>query len=584
MFPECLDASLAEPPHSEPLSVIYDADDDDDLQLAQLSRPYELQQSAFKLYCPRPIYPIDHYNTPTLTPFRSGYRTPVSAPFLSTDSSPFAPVNKNDAYRTPPFSVNEFLGRIALSVIQRKCSEASLFNRMFNCRSTVKIEVEEEEDTKDVMALRYSWISHYKSQTDYTTRAHYLEKGVCSICEDRASGLHYGITTCEGCKGFFKRTVQNKRIYACVQTDSPGRCSIVRERRNRCQYCRFCRCLAEGMVLEAVREDRSPGGRNGAAIYNSYHQNRRRKLASRSESSSSPPSSPPSVVVAPCHSSDDLPIPDERRTQHLGTTKNLIEDMIEIDCIDRLINLKGLRVITAKESDANGPCHRLSRIGDEIVEQLVEWTKLLPFFTELPIDVHTHLLTQRWAELVLLSACFYALSHSNPQPAPPTAEDAVTTTTEDDEISLVDASVNLRILQRRLSTVMGKEIPLDHVEREAGSLVDKFTALLYTFSRLNLNIDAYVCLKAITLLNFTPPASGVSLMRESHIRKVRAIQDQFVKALQIQLIGEKDGGARLSDILTWLPLLHSAASVLLHSKMFYVPFLICKTPQPLPDL
>lgn len=33
-----------------------------------------------------------------------------------------------------------------------------------------------------------------------------------------------------------------------------------------------------------------------------------------------------------------------------------------------------------------------------------------------------------------------------------------------------------------------------------------------------------------------------------------------------------------------LPLLHSAASVLLHSKMFYVPFLICKTPQRLPDL
>lgn len=39
-------------------------------------------------------------------------------------------------------------------------------------------------------------------------------------------------------------------------------------------------------------------------------------------------------------------------------------------------------------------------VGDEIVEQLVEWTKQLPFFTELPIDVHTHLLTQRWAELV----------------------------------------------------------------------------------------------------------------------------------------------------------------------------------------
>ena len=31
---------------------------------------------------------------------------------------------------------------------------------------------------------------------------------ICNICEDKATGLHYGIITCEGCKGFFKRTVQ----------------------------------------------------------------------------------------------------------------------------------------------------------------------------------------------------------------------------------------------------------------------------------------------------------------------------------------------------------------------------------------
>lgn len=43
---------------------------------------------------------------------------------------------------------------------------------------------------------------------------------------------------------------------------------------------------------------------------------------------------------------------------------------------------------------------RLSRIGDEIVEQLVEWTKMLPFYNDLPIDVHTQLLTQRWSDLV----------------------------------------------------------------------------------------------------------------------------------------------------------------------------------------
>ena len=69
---------------------------------------------------------------------------------------------------------------------------------------------------------------------------------ICMICEDKATGLHYGIITCEGCKGFFKRTVQNKRVYTCV---ADGNCEINKAHRNRCQYCRFQKCLSRGMVL-----------------------------------------------------------------------------------------------------------------------------------------------------------------------------------------------------------------------------------------------------------------------------------------------------------------------------------------------
>lgn len=50
------------------------------------------------------------------------------------------------------------------------------------------------------------------------------------------------------CKGFFKRTVQNKRVYTCVS--GTGRCPMTKEQRNRCQYCRFQKCLQQGMVLE----------------------------------------------------------------------------------------------------------------------------------------------------------------------------------------------------------------------------------------------------------------------------------------------------------------------------------------------
>ena len=69
---------------------------------------------------------------------------------------------------------------------------------------------------------------------------------ICMICDDKATGLHYGIITCEGCKGFFKRTVQNKRVYTCV---ADGSCEINKAQRNRCQYCRFQKCLQKGMVL-----------------------------------------------------------------------------------------------------------------------------------------------------------------------------------------------------------------------------------------------------------------------------------------------------------------------------------------------
>ncbi len=79
--------------------------------------------------------------------------------------------------------------------------------------------------------------------------------GTCAICGDKGSGYHYSIYSCEGCKGFFKRTVQKDLQYKCREYQQ---CIINKQTRNQCQFCRFRKCLFVGMKREAVREDRTP--------------------------------------------------------------------------------------------------------------------------------------------------------------------------------------------------------------------------------------------------------------------------------------------------------------------------------------
>ncbi|KAM9780083.1 LOW QUALITY PROTEIN: nuclear receptor subfamily 5, group A, member 5, partial [Neosynchiropus ocellatus] len=81
----------------------------------------------------------------------------------------------------------------------------------------------------------------------------------CPVCGDKVSGYHYGLLTCESCKGFFKRSVQNNKHYTCAEQQS---CPVHLSQRKRCPYCRFQKCLAVGMKREAVRADRMRGGRN----------------------------------------------------------------------------------------------------------------------------------------------------------------------------------------------------------------------------------------------------------------------------------------------------------------------------------
>jgi len=55
--------------------------------------------------------------------------------------------------------------------------------------------------------------------------------------------------SCEGCKGFFKRTVRKELQYACRDEKN---CIVDKRQRNRCQYCRYQKCLSMGMKREGL--------------------------------------------------------------------------------------------------------------------------------------------------------------------------------------------------------------------------------------------------------------------------------------------------------------------------------------------
>jgi len=97
---------------------------------------------------------------------------------------------------------------------------------------------------------------------------------VCLVCSDRASGFHYGVLACEGCKGFFKRACKDKvksQDGGCCNLDQDfsdnsssgasskrqcvfgGSCEINVHTRNRCQHCRIQKCLELGMSKDGIK-------------------------------------------------------------------------------------------------------------------------------------------------------------------------------------------------------------------------------------------------------------------------------------------------------------------------------------------
>lgn len=68
----------------------------------------------------------------------------------------------------------------------------------------------------------------------------------CKVCRDHSSGKHYGIFACDGCAGFFKRSIRRNRQYVCKAKSEHG-CMVDKTHRNQCRSCRLAKCIQAGM-------------------------------------------------------------------------------------------------------------------------------------------------------------------------------------------------------------------------------------------------------------------------------------------------------------------------------------------------
>ncbi|XP_051964270.1 retinoic acid receptor RXR-alpha-B isoform X1 [Xyrauchen texanus] len=191
-----------------------------------------------------------------------------------------------------------------------------------------------------------------------------LTKHICAICGDRSSGKHYGVYSCEGCKGFFKRTVRKDLTYTCRDNKD---CIIDKRQRNRCQYCRYQKCLAMGMKREEKKE--SLTGHDAV-----QEERQRAKEQSEGEFSS-------------C-ANEDMPVEKILGAELAVEPKT--ETYVEAN-------------LGSPANSPNDPVTNICQAADKQLFTLVEWAKRIPHFSDLLLDDQVILLRAGWNELLIAS-------------------------------------------------------------------------------------------------------------------------------------------------------------------------------------
>ncbi|CAL8283446.1 unnamed protein product [Lota lota] len=283
----------------------------------------------------------------------------------------------------------------------------------------------------------------------------------CAVCQDYASGYHYGVWSCEGCKAFFKRSIQGHNDYICPATNQ---CTIDKNRRKSCQACRLRKCYQVGMMKCGVRRERcgyrgarqrrgggvgtdpaaGGAGRGGALLRLGSQQG-----ALRLEG-------PLLSFLPPLGQA-------ERRDPPAMSPEQFISRIMEAEPPDIYL-MEDLK----KPFTQTSMMMSLTHLADKELVLMISWAKKIPGFMELSLADQIQLLKCCWLEVLMLGLMWRSVDHPG-------------------------------------KLIFSPDLKLN---REEGNCVEGimeiFDMLLSATSRfreLNLQREEYVCLKAMILLN-----------------------------------------------------------------------------------
>ncbi|CAL1527941.1 unnamed protein product [Lymnaea stagnalis] len=251
---------------------------------------------------------------------------------------------------------------------------------------------------------RYSSLSSSDSSKTEIRRPSVLPP--CRVCTSKASGLHYGVVTCEACNGFFRRSLKRGAIYLCSKN---RQCDVKGKKRGECSYCRYQTCLAVGMSKTAVKTGRYSDKTRLAYAIETDNQNKN----NHSPVEDSPRLDPMASDLIKLHRQhaerpgqvlDHEPLERQCKYSELySSPAHSIDRVTRITTHHKdVLGVPGLR--TPADTSEAGFSKIMAGFLENWMLHFVKFVKRIPGFNLLHLNDQTSLVRSTWHEIWLLGA------------------------------------------------------------------------------------------------------------------------------------------------------------------------------------